>query len=59
MSEISPMKVLEGHEVHIERADGRRHDGTLLNVNRRSLWLVEGDVDVLIPLDQVTVLRSA
>jgi hypothetical protein len=47
-----------GRVVDVAYADGRCVRGTLLNVNRRSLWLVEGDDhDVLIPWQEVAEVR--
>ena len=48
-----------GRVVNVACTNGRHVEGTLLNVNRRSLWLVEGDHDVLIPLQDVSVIGDA
>ena len=47
-----------GRVVSVYCTNGRQVEGTLLNVNRRSLWLVEGDHDVLIPLGDIDVARD-
>jgi hypothetical protein len=51
------MRAWVGKVVSVACTNGRTVEGTLLNVNRRSLWVVDGDHDVLIPwqeVDQVT-----
>ncbi len=48
-----------GQEVDVAGCDGSRHHGLLLNVTRRSLWLIEDDDDQFVPLADVTELRLA
>ncbi len=59
MPEHQILKRLIGSEIDIDRYDGGREHGWLVNVNRRSLWLVEGDEDHFVPLSMVCDLRPA
>ena len=52
------LKRLIGREVDIDEPDGHHHHGRLVDVGRRSVWLVEDDEDTFIPLDAVTDLRA-
>ncbi len=42
-----------GTDVAVDRADGEHVIGRLLNVGRRTLWLVSGDEDRFVPLDEI------
>jgi hypothetical protein len=53
------VRLLIGRDVDVDERDGVRHHGRLLNANRRSLWLLDGDEDHFIPLVDVTDLRAA
>ena len=53
------IKQLIGHDIDVERRDGRRLRGRLLNATRRSLWLVDGDEDRFIEIVEIEVLRAA
>jgi hypothetical protein len=53
------LRQLIGREIHVDERGGTHHRGRLLNVNRRSLWLVEDDDDCFIPLCDVADLRAA
>jgi hypothetical protein len=61
MTEPRSIKSLIGHDIHVDYFNGRRGQarGRLLNVNRRSLWLVADDEDRIIRLDDVVALRAA
>jgi hypothetical protein len=59
MPESKLIKGFIGRDVHVDRLDGRRLHGLLVNASRRSLWLVEDDEDVMIPLTLVADLRLA
>ena len=48
-----------GHDIDVERRDGRHLRGRLLNATRRSLWLVDGDEDRFIEIIEIEVLRAA
>jgi hypothetical protein len=50
---------LIGHDIHVERRDGGREHGRLLNVTRLSLWLVDGDEDHFIAIGEIEDLRAA
>jgi len=52
------LRALIGRLVHIDLSDGHGLEGTLLNVNRRTIWVVEGDEDWFIPLDEVAELTA-
>jgi ribosome maturation factor RimP len=58
MIELEQFRRLVGHDVQVEWR-GTRTSGRLLNVSRRSLWLVHDDQDTMIPLAQVAALRPA
>jgi len=45
-----------GEVVHLACTDGHDVEGTLLNVNRRSVWVVDGDDDVLIPWGHIAAV---
>ncbi len=51
------LKRLIGHDVDVDEYGGRQHRGRLLNVNRRTLWLLDGDEDHFIPLVDIADLR--
>ena len=53
------IKQLIGHDIDVERRDGRHLRGRLLNATRRSLWLVDGDEDRFIEIVEIEVLRAA
>lgn len=53
------LKRLIGREIDVDERDGRHHRGRLVNVNRSSLWIVEGDEDCIIPLTRVHDLRAS
>jgi hypothetical protein len=59
MPEHQILKRLIGSEIDIDRYDGGRDHGRLVNVNRRSLWLVDGDEDHFVPLSMICDLRAA
>lgn len=42
-----------GTELELDGPDGETIAGRLLNVSRRTLWLLIGDEDRFVPLDQV------
>ena len=48
-----------GHDIDVERRDGRRLHGRLLNVTRRSLWLVDDDEDCFVAIGEIEHLRAA
>jgi hypothetical protein len=50
---------LIGHEIDVDRRDGGHLHGRLLNVTRRSLWLVDGDEDCFVELVEIEDLRAA
>jgi hypothetical protein len=43
-----------GNDLELDRVDGEHVVGRLLNVGRRSLWLVSDDEDRFVPLDEIT-----
>lgn len=53
------IKRLIGRDIDVDERDGRHHHGRLVNVNRSSVWLVEGDEDCIIPLHHVADLRAS
>jgi hypothetical protein len=59
MPESKLIKAFIGRDVDVDRLDGRQLHGLLVNASRRSLWLVEDDEDVMIPLTLVADLRLA
>jgi hypothetical protein len=59
MPESKLIKAFIGRDVDVDRLDGRQLRGLLVNASRRSLWLVEDDQDVMIPLTLVADLRLA
>jgi hypothetical protein len=59
MPESKLIKAFIGQDVDVDRLDGRQLRGLLVNASRRSLWLVEDDEDVMIPLTLVADLRLA
>lgn len=48
-----------GHELELDRTAGDTIAGRLLNVGRRTLWLIIGDEDRFVPLDEVTAWHVA
>jgi hypothetical protein len=50
---------LIGQTIDVERRNGEREHGRLLNVTRRSLWLVDGDEDHFIEIVEIEDLRAA
>ena len=59
MPEPRLLRLLIGRPVEVDRADGAHVGGTLLNVNSRSLWLLDGDEDRFVRLADVVSLRAA
>ncbi len=59
MPEPRLLRLLIGRPVEVERADGTQVGGTLFNVSQRSLWLVCGDEDRIVPMSDVVGLRPA
>ena len=61
MPEPTTIKRLIGHDVDVDYFNGAHGHarGRLVNVNRRSLWLVSGDEDRIIRLADVVELRDA
>ncbi len=59
MPESKLIKAFIGRDVDVDRLDGGQLRGLLVNASRRSLWLVEDDEDVMIPLTLVADLRLA
>ena len=60
MTRPDAIRRLIGQNVDVDRRDGRHDHGRLLDVNRRSLWLVaEGDEDRFIALADIEDLRRA
>ena len=53
------LRALIGRLVHVDLSDGADVEGTLLNVNRRTIWMVEGDEDWFIPLDDVAAFTAS
>jgi hypothetical protein len=58
-AEPGTLKQLIGHEVDVDERGGDHHHGRVVNVNRRSIWLLEDETDCIIPLDAITDLRAA
>jgi hypothetical protein len=58
MIELERYRRLVGRDVQVEWR-GIRTCGRLLNVSRRSLWLVQDDEDTMIPLSLVAGLQPA
>jgi hypothetical protein len=60
MPEHDTLRRLIGREIDVDRYDGGHDHGRLLNVNRRSIWLVvDDDEDRFIALADVATLRPA
>ena len=59
MTESTSIKHLIGRDVDVASYDGACTRGRLLNVCRRSLWLVTDGEDRIIPLTSVAELRDA
>jgi hypothetical protein len=57
MTELKALRRFVGHDVDVEWR-GTSTRGRLLNVSGRSLWLVAGDEDTIIPLGLVVALRA-
>ena len=53
------LRALIGRLVHVDLSDGADVEGTLLNVNRSTIWMVEGDEDWFIPLDDVAAFTAS
>lgn len=53
------LKRLIGQDVDVDERGGAHHRGRLVNVNRRSVWLIEDDDDCFIALADVADLRAA
>jgi hypothetical protein len=53
------IKRLIGRTIEVERRNGQHERGHLLNVTRRSLWLVSGDEDHFIAIGEIEDLRAA
>ena len=55
---ITPeVRTLVGSTVDVETSSGILH-GTLLSCSASSLWLVDGEVDLMVPLDAVEAVRT-
>jgi hypothetical protein len=52
------LKRLIGREVDVDVSNGNHHRGHLVNVGRRSLWLLDGEEDRFIALADVADLRA-
>jgi hypothetical protein len=50
---------LIGQTIDVECRDGGWEHGRLVNVTRRSLWLVAGDEDHFIAMGEIEDLRAA
>jgi len=50
------VRTLLGAEVDVETEAGTLH-GTLLSCTRRSLWLVDGEDDLMVQLDRVNAVH--
>jgi hypothetical protein len=50
------VRSLVGFEVDVETAAGVVH-GTLLSCTQSSLWLVDGEVDLMVPLEVVEAVH--
>jgi hypothetical protein len=48
-----------GREVDISRFDGAQVHGRLVNVTRRSCWLLAGDEDCFVPLATIAHWQAA
>lgn len=59
MPDPTTLRRLVGRDVDVDRHDGHQVHGRLLNVNRRSLWLLDGEVDRFVPLNEIAALRLA
>jgi hypothetical protein len=56
----STLRNLIGREVQVDRCDGIHERGRLLDINRRSMWLVTGsDEDRFIAWTDVADVRAA
>jgi hypothetical protein len=53
------IKRLIGQDIDIARRDGGCERGRLVNVTRRSLWVVDGDEDHFIAIGEIMDLRAA
>jgi hypothetical protein len=53
------LKRLIGRDVDIDERNGRHLQGRLVNVTRRSLWVLHGDEDHFIAIADVHDLRAA
>jgi hypothetical protein len=58
-AEPAALRQLIGYEVELDERGGLHHHGRVVDVNRRSIWIVEGDVDCIIALDAIDGLRAA
>ena len=47
-----------GDNLEVDWSGGGHAVGRLLNVGRRSLWLVTGEEDHFVPLDRITAWHS-
>ena len=54
MPKNSELRSHIGNDLEVDRVDGEHLVGRLLNVGRRTLWLVAGDEDRFVPLDEIT-----
>lgn len=59
MTEPRTIRRFIGHDVDVDYWNGGRAHGRLLNVSRRSLWLVADDEDRIIRLCDIVGLRAA
>lgn len=53
------IKRLIGQDIDIACRDGGSERGRLVNVTRRSLWVVDGDEDRFIAIGEIIDLRAA
>jgi hypothetical protein len=58
MPERDVLRRCIGREIDVDRMDGEHFHGRLLNVNRRSLWLVDGDEDRFVALADVATVHE-
>jgi len=59
MPALDVVKRWIGCEVDVDALDGSHHRGRLVNVTRRSLWILAGEEDHFILLAHVTDLHPA
>jgi hypothetical protein len=59
MARPEAIKRLVGHEVTIHADNGELASGLLINVTRRTLWLLKGDEDCFVDLSAVQAVHPA